>query len=83
MRTKVVAALMISALASPAIAQSLPPLNLWRDKPAPSEEEVKREKAIDRAYKDTINQIPTKKTQDPWGNVRNAETKPTKPGPKN
>jgi len=80
MRTVVAATVLISALASSAYAQGLPPLNLWRDKPAPTEDEIKRERALDKAYKDAVGQIPTKKV-DPWGNVRSAEPKPAKPAP--
>ena len=80
MRTALGAAVLLSALASPVYAQ-LPPINLWHDKPAPSADEVKREKALDKAYKDAVGQLPTKKS-DPWGTIRGAEQKPAKP-PKN
>lgn len=79
---KILLAMSVAALATPACAQGMPPLNLLRDKPPPSAEEVKREQAIDKAYKNSLSQIPARKS-DPWGNVRGAEQKPGKPVPRN
>lgn len=76
MRTVFAAATLAAALALTASAAQaqLPPMNLLRDKPPPSADEVKRQKAIDKAYKDTLDQMPSKKS-DPWGNIRGADQK--------
>ncbi len=74
MRT-VMAAIMLAALTSSVCAQ-MPPINLMgRGKPAPTAEEVKRQQAIDEAYKSATSKIPARKA-DPWGSVRAAEPKP-------
>jgi hypothetical protein len=69
----------------PARAQSLPPINLWRDdKPPMSEEEKQRNQAIDKAYRSATDKIPKKSTpSDPWQSVRSGEQKQTKPAPRN
>jgi hypothetical protein len=69
----------------PAYSQ-VPPVNLWKDdKPALSEEEKEKNRALDKAYKDATEKIPKKNVAaDPWGNVRGADQKQTKtPTPRN
>ncbi len=75
------AAVLLPILAQPVYAQ-LPPVNLLGDKPAPSEEQVKRQQEIDKAYKDTIKDIKPQAKRDPWGSVRRADDKPAKTAPK-
>jgi hypothetical protein len=46
------------------------PLNY---KPPPTQEEIERQKALDRAYQATVQKIPDKKSSaDPWGAIRPA-----------
>jgi hypothetical protein len=70
--------LMLLALTGSAFAQGI---NLMTDFKRPlTSEEIERQKAIDQAYKDSINKIPDQKgSSDPWGNVRaSAPAKPAK-----
>ena len=40
-------------------------------KPPPTQEEIEKQKAADRAYNTAIQKIPEKKSSvDPWGNIR-------------
>jgi hypothetical protein len=49
----------------------MPGISLGRDKPAPTEEEIAKQKAIDDAYKSATEKIPDKKlANDPWASVR-------------
>ena len=66
-------------LARPASAQSpgmAIPLN---SEDAKSPEEIEKQKKIEDDYKATIKKIPDAKTNDPWGNMRSADTAPAKP----
>jgi hypothetical protein len=75
MRVIYVAA-MIAILAGPAFAQ----INGGKAPPGPpppapkSRQEIEAERAADRAYKDSLHNIPDKPAVDPWGNARSAET---------
>lgn len=61
----------IMLLASPAVAQSLPPINLLQDKPGKTQEEKDAETAQQKAYKESLKKIPdAKQPSDPWGSVR-------------
>ncbi len=61
----------IMLLASPAVAQQLPKLNLLQEKPSKTQDEIDAEKAQDKAYRDSLKKIPdAKQPTDPWGNVR-------------
>lgn len=61
---------------SSAVAQSLG-TNIIPDKPSKTPEEIEREQALERQYKEGLKSIPDKKgSNDPWGAVRSAE-----PGP--
>ena len=64
-------AAVIMLLASPAVAQSLPPINLLQDKPGKTQEEKDAETAQQKAYKESLKKIPdAKQPSDPWGSVR-------------
>jgi hypothetical protein len=83
MKTKtVVAAVTIVALASPAWAQGMPPINIMKNKPSQSVEDLEKERAAEKAHRSAIDQLPQRKA-DPWGNVRGADQKSTKSAPKN
>jgi len=44
--------------------------------PPPSQEQIERQKAADKAYEAAIHKIPDKKSSaDPWGDVRPAKNK--------
>ena len=44
--------------------------------PPPTQEQIDRQKAADRAYEAAVQKIPDKKSSaDPWGNVRPARIK--------
>ena len=70
--TKLIQAGLLSvALTGTAFAQMpAPSFSLQHDKPAPTKEELERQKANDKAYKAAVDKIPEKKTHDPWGNIR-------------
>jgi hypothetical protein len=62
----------IALLTGPASAQDSHlsiPVN--PGKPPPTQEEIEKQKAADRAYNTAIQKIPDKKSSiDPWGSVR-------------
>jgi hypothetical protein len=69
------AAAMIAIVAGPAFAQinggkapSGPP-----PPPAKSRQEIEAERAAERAYKDSLGNIPDKPAADPWGNARGVD----------
>lgn len=74
--------------AAPALAQDRPsiPLNA---KPPPTQEEIEKQKAADKAYDAAVQKIPDKKaSSDPWGDIRpassaSAKTKHQKAGANN
>ncbi len=79
------AAAMMALLSGPAFAQ---PGSSGLSKPAdppPSQAEIERKKAEERAYQSAVDRIPEKgqKSDDPWGGVRSAPSttvkKKTKP----
>jgi hypothetical protein len=58
-------------LASPAFAQS-PHINMLADGPGKTQEEIEKQKAVEKAYKDTLRTIPDASvSNDPWSGVRN------------
>ncbi len=66
-------ALIVALLAGPAHAQSLG-TSIIPDAPSKTPEQIEREQAIERDYKETLKKIPDgKASTDPWGNVRSAE----------
>ncbi|HWX30941.1 MAG TPA: hypothetical protein VNZ53_26330 [Steroidobacteraceae bacterium] len=70
MRVMCAAAAIIAMLAGPVCAQSkAPALEEMIDAKTP--EQIEKEKAADRAYKDSLKKIPDSKAPaDPWGNAR-------------
>ncbi|GAB1716526.1 MAG: hypothetical protein NTAFB05_15680 [Nitrobacter sp.] len=67
--------LMAALLSGPALAQS-PHFNLLADGPGKTQEEIAKQQATEKAYKDTLRKIPDATTSnDPWGSVRNREPK--------
>jgi hypothetical protein len=78
------AAAMIAMLAGPACAQSNAnaPRTLEQMMDAKTPDQIEKEQAADRAYKDSLKKIPDAKAPaDPWGNARssNAPTTTAKP----
>jgi hypothetical protein len=69
------AAAMIAMLAGPAFAQ----LNGGKSPPGPpppapkSRQEIEAERAAERAYKDSLGNIPDKPAADPWGIARGVD----------
>jgi hypothetical protein len=69
------AAAMIMILAGPAFAQ----INGGKAPPGPppptpkSRQEIEAEHAAERAYKDSLGNIPDKPAADPWGNARSMD----------
>jgi hypothetical protein len=72
----------IGLLTGPAYAQmQTPNINLLSDQPSKTPEELEKEAAQQKAYKESLKKIPDAKvSSDPWGNVRSVETpKPSAP----
>jgi hypothetical protein len=62
--------LMAALLSGPAFAQS-PHINLLTDGPGKTQEEIEKQQAVEKAYKDTLRKIPDAAVaNDPWGGVR-------------
>lgn len=69
----------IAALTGAASAQFMPGINLAPDKPPLTPEEQAKRKAVDDAYRSTIEKVPDKKkSADPWGDIRTGTTTPSK-----
>src|SRR5579871_5723174 len=66
------AAIVLAVLTGSAAAQlPMPSLSLGKDeKKKLTPEEQAAQDARDRAYKAELNKIPEKKSNDPWGNIR-------------
>lgn len=63
--------LMAALLSGPAFAQA-PQINLLADGPGKTQEEIEKQQATEKAYKDTLRKIPDAAvSNDPWGGVRN------------
>jgi len=62
----------MAAWAMPARAQmETPHINLLADTPSKTQEEIERDQAKDKAYKESLKKIPDAKgANDPWGTVR-------------
>ena len=74
MRVICVAAAIIAMLVGPVCAQSKAPKTLDEMMDAKTPEQIEKEKAADRAYKDSLKKIPDAKAPaDPWGNARATE----------
>jgi hypothetical protein len=76
------AAAVLVLLTGPAYAQT-PHVNLLADTPSKTPEEIEKEEAQQKAYKESLRKIPDAKvSSDPWGNVRTEAPKtpaPAKP----
>jgi hypothetical protein len=71
MRVICAAAAIIATLAGPVCAQSKAHKTLEEMMDAKTPEQIEKEKAADRAYKDSLKKIPdVKAPADPWGNAR-------------
>lgn len=69
--------LMAALMSGPAFAQS-PQFNMLADGPGKTPEQIERQKAIERAYKDSLRKIPDAAVvDDPWGDVRSASQSKT------
>jgi hypothetical protein len=65
------AAAMILWLAGPVYAQSRAPKTLEELQSAKPPEQIEKEQAADKAYKESLKKIPDAKAPaDPWGNAR-------------
>src|SRR5579864_6583380 len=74
-------------LIHPVFAQSTPGMAIpLQSDDTKSPEEIEKQKRIDDDYKATMKKIPDAKANDPWGNMRSADTttaaKPTQLKPK-
>lgn len=70
-------ALIVALMAGPASAQGIG-TNILPDTPAKTPDQIEREQAIERDYKETLKKIPDgKANSDPWGSVRGAESSRT------
>jgi hypothetical protein len=67
------------ALSPPARAQigsqggGGPHMNLLSDQPSKTPEEIEKEQAQEKAYKESLKKIPDAKSADPWGGVRSSD----------
>jgi hypothetical protein len=69
----------IALLPGPALAQFMPGINLQTEAPPLTPEQQQKRKAVDEAYRSTIEKIPEKKkSADPWGNLRSTTTTPSR-----
>jgi hypothetical protein len=50
-----------------------PHMNLLSDLPSKTPEEIEKEQAQDKAYKESLKKIPDAKSADPWGGVRSSD----------
>jgi hypothetical protein len=72
------AAAVIAMLAGPACAQSSSPKTLEELMNAKTPDQIEKERATDRAYKDSLKKIPDAKAPaDPWGNARSTNAPET------
>jgi hypothetical protein len=73
------AAAVLVMLAGPAFAQS-PHINLLADQPSKTPDEIEKEEAQQKAYKESLKKIPDAKvSSDPWGTVRSDAPKAAAP----
>lgn len=67
-------ALAVVLAGSSAYAQT-PNINLFPETKSRTPEEIERDAAADKAYRESLRKIPNARvTSDPWGDVRGAET---------
>jgi hypothetical protein len=60
---------MIALLSAPAFAQA-PMQQAGEKDPEKSRQQIEADKAADKAYKQSLSNIPDHAASDPWGNVR-------------
>jgi len=71
-------AAVFALLTGPAYAQQMPDINLIPELKSMTPEEKEQEAERQKAYRDSLKKIPdAKASNDPWGNVRSAETPKT------
>ena len=51
----------------------MPNINLLADQPSKSPEQIEKEQAQEKAYKESLKKIPDAKSADPWGGVRSSD----------
>ncbi len=74
------AAAVIALLAGPAYAQDQKPVPRYGDVATPkSPQEIQAEKDADRAYNNSLGNIPDKGPVDPWGNARGTDAPKSAP----
>jgi hypothetical protein len=67
------AAAALALLPASASAQLPMSMSLAHDKPAPTPEQIEKQRALDKAYKAATQKIPEKNNAaDPWGSIRPA-----------
>jgi hypothetical protein len=70
----------IAVLAWPVYARAqMPNINLLADQPSKTQEQIEKEQAQDKAYKESLKKIPDAKSADPWGGVRSSDAAKTTP----
>ncbi|WP_347265224.1 hypothetical protein [Nitrobacter sp.] len=76
---KVVCASMLLAvlMSGPAFAQA-PQFNMMADAPGKTPDQIERQKALEKAYRESLRKIPDAAVvDDPWGGVRNTSQSKT------
>jgi hypothetical protein len=68
------AAALLALLAGPAYGQ-MSNINIVPDAKSRTPEEIERDKATDKAYRDSLRKIPDARVNDPWGNVRGPDSR--------
>ena len=70
-RCLIAAGAIVVSLTADALAQlTMPGIDLSADRPQLTKEEQEKRKAVDDAYKSTLNKLPDKKKPaDPWGDI--------------
>jgi hypothetical protein len=75
LRMRILGAVAIIALLTGSAYAQMPNINLLADSPSKTPEELDREAAQQKAYKESLKKIPdAKASSDPWGTVRTVET---------
>jgi hypothetical protein len=68
------AAAMIALLAGPVYAQEKIPKYGETDTPDKTPQQIEADKAAERAYKNSLGNIPDQTASDPWGTMRGGDT---------
>jgi hypothetical protein len=69
------AAALLALLTGPASAQMSNMNLIPSENKVRTPEEIEKDKATDKAYRDSLRKIPDTKVNDPWGNVRGPSPK--------